>query len=67
MNKNFEVVLSPDFLSRIEEDVNSNIKSLECIGAFESYNRGGGPAGDYDRHYDRSTGGISQKVNNSLD
>lgn len=62
MEKDFEVQLSADFLARIDNDVKSNIKSLDCSGAFEAYNRGGGPAGSYDRHYDKSTGSIEQKT-----
>ena len=60
MKNDFEVQLSPEFLARIETDVQSNVKALGCSGAFEVYNRGGGPAGSYDRHYDKSTG-INQK------
>jgi len=61
MENNFEVELSSQFLARIKEDIASNIKLLDCSGAFEAYNRGGGPAGNYDRHYDKSTG-IEQKI-----
>lgn len=58
MTKQFEVQLSPEFLERIEEDVKDNIAATGCSSAFQDYNRGGGPGGSYDRHYDRSTGKI---------
>lgn len=60
MEQDFEVQLSTEFLAKIKDDMKSNIKSLDCSSAFEAYNRGGGPAGSYDRHYDKSTG-ILQK------
>ncbi len=56
MTKQFEVQLSPEFLARIEGDVKDNISATSCSSAFQSYNRGGGPGGNYDRHYDKSTG-----------
>jgi len=57
----FEVQLSKEFLARIESDVEASIKDLDCASAFASYNRGGGPGGAYDRHYDRSTGVTEKK------
>ena len=59
MSKEVEVTLSPEFLARLEKDVQDNVAAIECASAFEGYNRGGGPGGSYDRHYDRSTGKIS--------
>lgn len=53
--KNFELELSPEFLKKIKSNVDNSVKTLGTIGAFEAYNRGGGSAGNYDRHYDRST------------
>lgn len=61
MNKTFEVQISQEFLKRMEQDVEAHVKSLDMAGAFTAYNRGGGPGGAYDRHYDRSTG-ISEKA-----
>ena len=60
MQKQLEVQLSNDFLKRIEEDVRTHVNATGETGAFTAYNRGGGPAGSYDRHYDRSTG-ITEK------
>ena len=60
MQKHFEVQLSSEFLARIEEDVVTHVKATGVEGAFTAYNRGGGPGGAYDRHYDRSTG-ITEK------
>lgn len=56
MEQDFEVQVSPDFLARMESDLKASVESLKSEGAFTEYNRGGGPAGDYDRHYDKSTG-----------
>ncbi|RLA40248.1 MAG: hypothetical protein DRR42_26170, partial [Gammaproteobacteria bacterium] len=56
MRQDFEVELSPDFLGKIEADLKANVEALGSKEAFTEYNRGGGPAGDYDRHYDKSTG-----------
>lgn len=56
MEQDFEVQVSPDFLARMESDLKASVESLKAEGAFTEYNRGGGPAGDYDRHYDKSTG-----------
>lgn len=52
----FEVELSQEFIERIESDLLASVSQLAGEGAFSSYNRGGGPGGSYDRHYDRSTG-----------
>lgn len=57
MSSDFEVQLSPEFLAKIDADLDASVKSLRAANAFTSYNRGGGPKGDYDRHYDKSTGG----------
>ena len=56
MSEDFEVQLSPEFLAKLEADLHLSVKSLQSANAFTSYNRGGGPAGKYDRHYDKSTG-----------
>lgn len=56
MSDEFELEISPEFLARAERDL---LESLEKFGdptAFSAYNRGGGPKGAYDRHYDKSTG-----------
>lgn len=53
--KQFELELNSEFLNKIKSNVDNSVKSLGAIGAFEAYNRGGGSAGNYDRHYDRST------------
>lgn len=52
----FEVKLSPEYLAKIEADLQTNVGQLGAANAFAEYNRGGGPAGSYDRHYDKSTG-----------
>ena len=56
MEQEFEVQISPDFLARMESDLKASVETLKSENAFTEYNRGGGPAGDYDRHYDKSTG-----------
>lgn len=56
MEQEFEVQISPDFLARMESDLKASVETLKSESAFTEYNRGGGPAGDYDRHYDKSTG-----------
>ena len=56
MENNFEVELSKDYLKKIEADLAASVESLRSSEAFTDYNRGGGPAGAYDRHYDKSTG-----------
>lgn len=56
MPDNFEVEVSPEFLAKIEADLEASVKTLGEADAFTEYNRGGGPAGKYDRHYDKSTG-----------
>jgi hypothetical protein len=56
MPDNFEVEVSPEFLAKIEADLEACVKTLGEAAAFTEYNRGGGPAGKYDRHYDKSTG-----------
>jgi hypothetical protein len=60
MTPDFEVQLSPEYLARIEADLTASIKLLASANAFTDYNRGGGPGGSYDRHYDKSTGSISR-------
>jgi hypothetical protein len=62
----FEVQLSAEFLSKIESDLSANVKSLTAANAFTEYNRGGGPAGSYDRHYDKSTGVSAQSNQPSI-
>ena len=59
MAADFEVQVSPEFLQRIEADLAANVKMLRAANAFTAYNRGGGPKGQYDRHYDKSTGGVA--------
>ena len=56
MTSDFEVQLSPEYLAKIEANLEASMTSLESENAFTAYNRGGGPKGDYDRHYDKSTG-----------
>lgn len=56
MSDNFEVEVSPEFLAKLEADLELSVKALGEATAFTDYNRGGGPAGKYDRHYDKSTG-----------
>ena len=56
MPDNFEVEVSPEFLAKIEADLEASVKTLGEAAAFTDYNRGGGPGGKYDRHYDKSTG-----------
>lgn len=56
MTKNFEVQLSAEYLAKIESDLLVSVSQLGSENAFTDYNRGGGPAGSYDRHYDKSTG-----------
>jgi hypothetical protein len=63
----FEVQLSADFLSKIESDLSDNVKSLAAANAFTEYNRGGGPGGSYDRHYDKSTGVTKQANQSSIE
>lgn len=58
MTSDFEVQVSPQYLAKIEADFKASVKMLAAPGAFTDYNRGGGPKGDYDRHYDKSTGGV---------
>ena len=53
----FEVEVSSEYLERIESDLESRTTSDTFASeGFTAYNRGGGPAGQYDRHYDKSTG-----------
>lgn len=59
MTPDFEVQLSPEYLAKIEADLKAGVKLLASVNAFTEYNRGGGPGGSYDRHYDKSTGGIT--------
>lgn len=59
MKSDFEVQLSPEYLAKIEADLEAGIKLLASANAFTDYNRGGGPGGNYDRHYDKSTGSIN--------
>lgn len=55
MNSDFEVAISPEFLERMRADLNKSIRDFGGQSAFTAYNRGGGPTGQYDRHYDKST------------
>lgn len=59
MISDFEVQLSPEYLAKIETDLEACVNSLGSSNAFTVYNRGGGPKGEYDRHYDKSTGKIA--------
>jgi hypothetical protein len=56
MDTDFEVAVSPEFVERIRADLARSVMDLGDPSAFTAYNRGGGPAGQYDRHYDKSTG-----------
>lgn len=58
----FEVQLSPEFLAKIEADLEAHVKLLASENAFTEYNRGGGPKGNYDRHYDKSTGKVAPAI-----
>jgi hypothetical protein len=51
-----EVQLSAEYLRRLEAKLDMSVQELAAQGAFAGYNRGGGPAGKYDRHYDKSVG-----------
>lgn len=62
MTSDFEVQLSPEYLAKIEMDLDTRMKALGSSTAFTAYNRGGGPKGDYDRHYDKSTGLVALGV-----
>jgi len=55
LDNDFEVEISADYLAKIEQELKSSVDALRDEGAFVNYNRGGGPAGSYDRHYDKST------------
>jgi hypothetical protein len=55
MKQDFEVQISPEFLAKMESDLKIKVDALASENAFTNYNRGGGPAGNYDRHYDKST------------
>ena len=66
MTSDFEVQLSPEYLAKIETDLQASVKSLGSSNAFTAYNRGCGPKGDYDRHYDKSTG-IAPGTPDSID
>lgn len=52
----FELSISTEFLARAERELTESVEKLGDPKAFSAYNRGGGPKGSYDRHYDRSTG-----------
>lgn len=56
MGSTFEVQLSPEYLAKIEADLEGHVRLLASQNAFTAYNRGGGPKDNYDRHYDKSTG-----------
>lgn len=51
----FELKISPEFLAKAEKDLKQSIEMYGDTKVFEAYNRGGGPKGAYDRHYDKST------------
>ena len=67
MTSDFEVQLSPEYLAKVEADLKASVKMLGARNAFTDYNRGGGPKGDYDRHYDKSTGGVAPGTTDSAD
>lgn len=67
MTSDFEVQLSPEYLAKIEADLKARVQMLGAANAFTDYNRGGGPAGSYDRHYDKSTGGITPNTTGRAD
>lgn len=51
----FELKISPEFLEKANSDLKNSIEQFGGDRVFEAYNRGGGPKGAYDRHYDKST------------
>lgn len=51
----FEIQVSDEYLERIESDLGARPQYVRTE-EITAYNRGGGPAGQYDRHYDKSTG-----------
>lgn len=55
MSDVFELTVTPEFLEPMRADLLRNAEAFGESGAFHAYNRGGGPAGQYDRHYDKST------------
>ncbi len=56
MLDDFEVVVSDEFLKKMEEEFELSMKTFGSKDAFTSYNRGGGPKGQYDRTYTKHTG-----------
>lgn len=55
MSDDFEVHVSSEFMERMRSDLARSVEAFGDPTAFTAYNRGGGPAGQYDRHYDKST------------
>lgn len=55
MSEEFEVQVSSEFMERMRSDLARSVEAYGDTAAFTAYNRGGGPAGQYDRHYDKST------------
>lgn len=56
MSEDFELRISPEFLEKAEQDMTESLEKYGDPKLFTAYNRGGGPKGSYDRHYDKSTG-----------
>lgn len=56
MSEDFELKISPEFLEKAEQDMTESLEKYGDPKLFTAYNRGGGPKGSYDRHYDKSTG-----------
>ncbi len=56
MSEDFELKISPEFLAKAEQNMMQSLEKYGDPKLFTAYNRGGGPEGSYDRHYDKSTG-----------
>mgnify|MGYP003381879738 FL=1 len=56
MSEDFELKISPEFLAKAEQNMTESLEKYGDPKLFTAYNRGGGPKGSYDRHYDKSTG-----------
>lgn len=56
MSEAFELKISPEFLAKAEQNMMESLEKYGDPKLFTAYNRGGGPKGSYDRHYDKSTG-----------
>lgn len=56
VSETFELAISPEFLEEAEQHMTESLEKYGDPKLFTAYNRGGGPKGQYDRHYDKSTG-----------